>query len=41
MTVLKVLRVDETYLLSCQFYSWGETVTKELTFGRVETVKNK
>lgn len=38
---LKALQVGDTYLLSCQFYSRGETVTKELAFGRIETVKEK
>lgn len=38
---LKALEVGDTYLLSCQFYSWGETVTKELAFGCIETVKEE
>lgn len=36
---LKALLIGDTYLLSCQFYPWGKTVTEELAFGCVETVK--
>lgn len=36
---LKALLGGDTYLLSRQFYPWSETVTKELAFGCVETVK--